>query len=272
MRVAEAMRVLLFHNPTAGIGDHDRRSLIGTLTEAGHDVIYCNSKLHKFSDMLASGVDVAMSGGGDGTVAKLALKLVDTGVPLAVLPLGTSNNIAHSLDTAFDAEAFARTLSGAQRCRMEIGTIEGLNGETVRFVEAVGLGVIASLTLDTTAENLIGDAKVAEARRKLKDAVEKFEPFEFELEADGEQIGGSFLAVEALLHGYAGPRLPMVPEADITDGRFELVLIREDRRLDFASWLHEPEKGSPPIERVSCECLRFSWDGKPPLRIDDAFQ
>ncbi len=265
------MRVLLFHNPTAGIGDHDRLNLIGTLTDAGHEVIYLNSKQHKLRDHLDR-ADVAMSGGGDGTVANLALQLLDTDVPLAVLPLGTSNNIAHSLDTAFDAEAFARALSGAHRCRMEIGIIEGLEDRPVRFVEAVGLGVIASLTLDTTAADLIGDARVAKARRKLKKAVEEFEAFDLQLEADGKQVEGRFLAVEALLHGYCGPRLPMVPEADITDGRFELVLVHEERRLDFASWLHEPEKGAAPIERVSCECLTFTWDGDPPLRVDDAFQ
>jgi diacylglycerol kinase (ATP) len=266
------MRILLLHNPGAGIGEHDRLNLIGTLTAAGHDVVYCNIKKHRLADFLDRGCDVAMSGGGDGTVAGIALSLVGTGLPLAVLPLGTSNNIAHSMGTAFDIEGFARGLSGAERCRMEIGTIEGLERDTRRFVEAVGLGVIASLTLDTTAADLIGEARVAEARRQLKKAVEKFEPFKMSFDADGRTIKGSFLAVEALLHGYAGPRLPLVPEADITDGRFELVLVREEARFDFASWLHEPEKGTPPVERFACECLRLDWDGEPPLRVDDEFQ
>src|SRR5690606_16720674 len=170
MRVALAMRILLFHNHGAGIGEHDRRNLIGTLTEAGHDVVYCNAKQNELAEFLDRGCDVAMSGGGDGTVAELALALVGTELPLAVLPLGTSNNIAHSMGTAFDVQAFARGLSDAHRCRMEIGTIEGLGSKTSRFVEAVGLGVIASLTLDTTAADLIGEARVAEARRQLKKA------------------------------------------------------------------------------------------------------
>jgi diacylglycerol kinase family enzyme len=266
------MRIVLLHNPGAGIGEHDRLNLIGTLTAAGHEVVYCDTKRHRLADFLDRGCDVAMSGGGDGTVAGVALSLVGTGLPLAVLPLGTSNNIAHSMGTAFDVEAFARGLADAQRCRMEIGTIEGLEADTRRFVEAVGLGVIASLTLDTTAADLIGEARVAEARRQLKKAVEKFKAFDMSFEADGRPIEGSFLAVEALLHGYAGPRLPLVPEADITDGRFELVLVREEARQDFAAWLHEPEKGLPPVERVACECLRFDWSGTPPLRVDDEFQ
>jgi diacylglycerol kinase family enzyme len=266
------MRILLFHNPGAGIGEHDRRNLIGTLTAAGHDVVYCNAKQHELAECLDRGCDVAMSGGGDGTVAELALALVGTGLPLAVLPLGTSNNIAHSLGTAFDAEAFAAGLSTAQRRRMEIGEVEGLKDKPQRFVEAVGLGAIAALTLDSTADDLIGEGRVREARRLLKKQVEEVEPFDLSLEADGTQLSGRFLVAEALIHGYAGPRLPLAGGAHFGDRRLEIVLVPEERRLDFATWLHEPEKGEPPVERLSCRRLEFEWDGGTPLRIDDALQ
>jgi len=35
--------------------------------------------------------------GGDGTVGKVGRELIDSGVPLGVLPLGTANNLACSL-------------------------------------------------------------------------------------------------------------------------------------------------------------------------------
>jgi diacylglycerol kinase (ATP) len=266
------MRILLFHNPGAGIGEHDRRNLIGTLTAAGHEVVYCNAKLHDLAEYLDRGCDVAMSGGGDGTVAELALALEGTGLPLTVLPLGTSNNIAHSLGTAFDAEAFAAGLSSAQRRKMEIGNVEGLGKKPERFVEAVGLGSIAALTLDSTGEDLIGEGRVKEARRLLKKQVEKVEPFRLQLKADDRKIDGRFLIAEALIHGYAGPRLPLASGAHFGDRRLEIVLVPEDARLDFASWLHEPEKGEPPVERLSCRRLEFEWDGATPLRIDDRLQ
>jgi diacylglycerol kinase family enzyme len=40
---------------------------------------------------------LVLAAGGDGTVGKVAHELIDSGIPLSVLPLGTANNLARTL-------------------------------------------------------------------------------------------------------------------------------------------------------------------------------
>ena len=46
----------------------------------------------------AEGCDLVILGGGDGTMNAAAPALVETGLPLGILPLGTANDLARSLD------------------------------------------------------------------------------------------------------------------------------------------------------------------------------
>ena len=47
--------------------------------------------------------DLFIAAGGDGTVAEVIHEAAGTGVPVALLPIGTANNIARSLGIVGDA-------------------------------------------------------------------------------------------------------------------------------------------------------------------------
>jgi diacylglycerol kinase family enzyme len=57
--------------------------------------------------------DLVAVAGGDGTVAKAARHMPNRNVPFALLPTGTANNVAHSLDLLGEAEEIAANLQGA---------------------------------------------------------------------------------------------------------------------------------------------------------------
>ena len=70
------------------------------------------ARLHElFADVLAMDPDLVVVGGGDGTVAEAVGHLAHRDIALGVLPLGTTNNFARSLELPLDLAGAVRTLA-----------------------------------------------------------------------------------------------------------------------------------------------------------------
>jgi diacylglycerol kinase family enzyme len=80
--------------------------------------------------------DVLVAGGGDGTVSAAAAVLAGTGIPLAVLPLGTRNHFARDLGVPLELDAAVAAAIGGVPRRIDVGEV---NGEA--FVNNASIGV-----------------------------------------------------------------------------------------------------------------------------------
>jgi diacylglycerol kinase family enzyme len=69
--------------------------------------------------------DAIVVGGGDGTVAGAAARLLDTGVALGVLPLGTFNLAARQLGIPLDLRAAVEALVGARKAQIDVLEVAG---------------------------------------------------------------------------------------------------------------------------------------------------
>src|SRR5687768_1058781 len=87
------MDVLLVHNPNSGDDDHAGERLVDLLGRNGHQVTYAHSK-SGWRALLEQGTDLIAVAGGDGTVSEVARATAHRGIPIAILPTGTANNIA----------------------------------------------------------------------------------------------------------------------------------------------------------------------------------
>lgn len=89
---------------------------------------------------VASGVDVVLASGGDGTITACVAGVAGTGVPLGVLPCGTGNLLARNLGLPLDLEeALAVALTGGEKL-LDVGVA---NGQP--FVVMAGLGFDAEM-------------------------------------------------------------------------------------------------------------------------------
>ena len=137
------VRVTLVHNPGAGDEQHSAKRILRELEEAGYDAQLAPAR-KGVEKALADPGDLVVVAGGDGSIKRVALAIAGRGVPMAILPIGTANNIAKSLGAL---GSFSELIAGwrrAQRRRLAVGTVATRWG-SMRFVESVGVGVFTEL-------------------------------------------------------------------------------------------------------------------------------
>jgi diacylglycerol kinase (ATP) len=266
-------RVTLFHNPTAGDGSHEGDELIECLRKAGFEPNY-NSTKGEYKPALRDPGEIAIVAGGDGTVRKIATHLSDRSVPLAIIPLGTANNIANTLGVAGDSGPLIEGLLTARRQRFDIWEAAGNWGKEL-FVEGVGFGVFAEVmsALDKQEEQGAGPfLKTADeltiALRALGEALPKFEAVDAEVTLDGQDLSGRYLMLEAMNIRHIGPNLLLAPDADPGDGYLDLVMVEDSQREELAGYFEyrlEGKQDAPllPVRRgkhlrVNCSRAQFT--------------
>ena len=89
------------------------------------------------------GVTVVVAAGGDGTVNEVAQALVNTEVPLGVLPIGSGNDYARVLGIPKDLGAAAQRIAQGNTRRVDVGR----TGERF-FLNSLGMGIDGQIALD----------------------------------------------------------------------------------------------------------------------------
>lgn len=260
------MRVALIHNPVAGSGDHSGDTLIDRLRNAGHDAVYASTDAESLTAALNDKPDVVLAAGGDGTVAAVARLLAASGrdVPLAVLPMGTANNIARALGVPDDEAEMVRALSRSRVQQFDVGIVRAPWGDA-RFVESAGVGLFSGTLRDALQDERAG---VAPGKNPLKRGVrlgrvlERTRATHRTVIADGEDLSGEYLMATVLNVCCIGPALELAPDANHGDGLFDLLLVGESDRPALGDYIAGIARGSEralaiPTRRVAR--ARLGW-------------
>ncbi len=276
------MRVTLIHNPGAGRTDkRGAKELVALLEAAGHAVRYQSSKEDDWAKALEKRADLVVAAGGDGTVGRVARRMVGRNVPMAALPAGTANNISRTLGLVERSpEELVRSWDDPRRVKLDIGAAGGPWGER-SFVESVGVGVFAGL-LGRSDEKPpakrpkrqkgkhAGEA-VDGALRRLSEYAGECEALELAARLDGKDISGHYLLLEAVNLRYVGPSLFLAPDAEPGDGLLDVVLVSEAERprlLQYLELWQENRERLAVLPTLRGKKLEIEWTGVP-LHIDD---
>jgi diacylglycerol kinase family enzyme len=274
-------KIHLLHNPAAGAAQYDKKSLMKLIRDAGYDCSYSSTKKIGWnSHLLDEDPDIIAVAGGDGTVRKLAnellhRKVLDKNYPVAVLPLGTANNIAKALGMFGEPDRIIRVLSQTKVKRFDVGRIFGLRRHKF-FLEGLGYGVFPLLmkTMKKLDEKEIPDdpeeAKML-ALRKLYDIITSYKARECRIVTDETDHSGKFLLAEIMNVRSIGPNLNLLPSADPGDGVFDIVLISEAQREAFASYVQSKLDGreeSVSFPWMKASSIDIQWEGRN-LHVDD---
>ena len=122
-------RVILIHSPHSGRSSK-LPDAIKHLEQAGLEVVKSIS-IADLDNLPAqgkvwqeNGVDVAIAAGGDGLVGGVITHIAESGLPLGILPLGTSNDIARALHIPQDIGEAAQVIAQGKEQEVDVGTAQ----------------------------------------------------------------------------------------------------------------------------------------------------
>ena len=214
---------------------------------------------------MSAGVDLVLACGGDGTVTACAEGVTDTGVPLAIIPMGTGNLLARNIGLPLGLdEALAVALGGVQE-PIDAGRVNG-----TLFVVMAGLGLDARMLSDASEplkKRLGWLAYAISAVRHLGDR-----PMRVTVSAEGgrrRRMRASALIVGNV--GWLRGGLPLLPDARPDDGMLDAVVLIAGGLTGWLSvaadiLLRRPAHGG--IYRVQFTKLQVTLDREESWELD----
>lgn len=258
------MHVTLIHNPGAGDEGMGQDELRALLEDAGYRVTYRSTKAKGWKKSLDDPGDLVIAAGGDGTVAKVARQLAGRGVPMAILPAGTANNIARSLNIEAETSVLIGRLSTARQIPLDLGLATGPWGER-HFFESFGLGLFPTLMAKSVElvpkAGLPPEDQVRRNAELMLELLEEARPIHCGVIADGRDLSGEYLLIELMNIRSIGPRLDLAPDADPGDGLLDIVTIGVSERAAAADFLRARlagERAEPAFVRCRARAVRLS--------------
>jgi len=122
-------RVIVVHSPHSGRSSKLSEALI-YLEQAGLEIVNTIS-IAELDNLPAqgktwkeSGIDIAIAAGGDGLVGGVITHIDESGLPLGIMPLGTSNDIARSLHIPQELEAAAQVIAQGEEHQVDVGVAQ----------------------------------------------------------------------------------------------------------------------------------------------------
>src|SRR5689334_11122525 len=202
MTSTQPKAVLLIRNPIAGRRRQDLVDAVVRQLEAeGWAVEMVDTAAAGDARRLAESHEVdryavIAVAGGDGTVNEVVNGLAARGEsapPLAIVPLGTANVLAHELGLAASATAVARTIMSGRAVLVHPGQASG-EGDPRCFSLMAGAGFDAKVVAGVSAGLKRRLGKAAYVWRSLIEA-RRYRPVRYAVEIDGERYEAASVIV-----------------------------------------------------------------------------
>lgn len=231
---AQAKRLLIVRNPTAGQRrEEDYARAVRLLEEAGCDITVAETaargdavRLAREAD--ADKFDIVVAAGGDGTINEVVNGLAGRGLPLGLIPLGTSNVLAHEVGIGPDMARAAETIVAGRRRTVALANA---GGHYCCLMASAGFDSRALTRVRHRLKRLMGEGAyyvagfeemLAGTKRLLQVEIDG-KPFEAAsvIVANGRLYGGKYL---------------IAPDADISEPVLQTMLLQRPGRWNITRY------------------------------------
>ena len=168
MSEGQQRRALLLVNNKARRGQEAIEPVMQRLEEGGLSVTFepfsALPEIARDIMRLRDRADLVVVGGGDGSVSSAALAVMESGLPMGIIPLGTANDLARTLDIPMDLLEAADVIVGGSTRPVDVGTV---NGHAFFNVASIGLSSDLAQGLDPVLKKRFGRLGYALAAIKV---------------------------------------------------------------------------------------------------------
>lgn len=234
-------RARIIYNPTSG-REAIKRDLIDILAiyeQAGYETsAYPTTAEFKSAENEArraakEGFDLIVAAGGDGTINEVinGIAPLEKRPLVAVLPAGTTNDYARALgiprDDLLDA---AKVILNNEITAMDIGEIDRLEGDKIidqkYFMNIAALGTLSEVTyaVPSIMKSLYGYLAYLVKGAEL---ITRIKPVNVRVRYDGGVFEGPTSMIFLALTNSVGGFEQIVPDAELDDGNFTLLIVKE---------------------------------------------
>jgi diacylglycerol kinase (ATP) len=218
-----ARRALLLVNRLSRSGDADLSAAVGCLQAAGLEVLpFAIERPQDIPTLIRAHrcrVDLVIVGGGDGSMNAAADAVLEIGVPMAVLPLGTANDLARTLGIPSALEEACAVAANGLRHRIDLGEV---NGKHFFNVASIGLSVAVAHMIDAETKRRWGTAGYALTVVK---ALRDHRPFRVRIRCDGRFLQVRSIQIAVGNGRHYGGGLTVASDAAIDDHMLDLYSI-----------------------------------------------
>ncbi len=161
-------------------------------------------------------VDLVIVGGGDGTLNAAVDGLVETQLPMGILPLGTANDLARTLGIPNSLPEACKIIANGEVRRIDLGWVNGKH-----FFNVASLGLSVKITQRLTKEVKRRWGVLAYAATALQ-VIWESRPFSAQIHANGKSISVKTVQIAVGNGRYYGGGMAVVHDATIDDQRLDL--------------------------------------------------
>jgi len=223
--------ILLLANPRSGRAELGVAAAVAVFEHHGFRVVQAapesaGAMAREIAER-GAGFDAVVVAGGDGTanVAAAAAAAIDR--PLGLLPMGTANDLAHTLGIPIDARAAAEVIASGHLRRIDLGRVGG-----AVFLNAASLGLPVTVTMrqDPVLKRRLKALSYLVATLR---AVHEIRPFTVRITVDGvaEEIRAIQVTVGNGVRFGGGMRVAADPAID--DGMLDVFAIQTGSFVDL---------------------------------------
>lgn len=212
------------------------------------------------------GASVVAAAGGDGTVCEVANGLIGTSVPLAVLPMGTGNDFARTLGFGTDLPLAVKTMIEGTPTFIDVAkTPKG------HFINIAGCGFDAEVAHRINHGIRYARGTTAYLLAILQ-TLANMRPVPVRITVDGVSSEHKIMLCAVANAQTYGGGMKIAPNADLCDGKFDVVLVGDVGKFEFLRAFPRVFKGThldhPKVSVLRGSRVRIEAESPIPVLAD----